>query len=290
MRITRRHLLGAAVGSLAAGLGTAAFAFGVEPFSMPRIVTHRPRLRHWPAGRRLSLAIVTDVHAGEPGFPLARVRDVVAQVNALRPDLIVLLGDYSGGAGARRRLDIDMLADAFAALEAPLGRYAAFGNHDYWDGIEPFRAAFARAGIPVLENRAVAIGEGASLYLAGVASTIAIPLGYRRFQGLDDLPGTLATIPGEASVLLLAHEPDIFPEVPDRVALTMSGHTHGGQVRLFGWSPMVPSMYGNRYAYGHIVEEGRDLIVSGGLGNSIYPVRFGVPPEITLVELGAEAS
>ena len=89
-------------------------------------------------------------------------------------------------------------------------------------------------------------------------------------------------------MLLLAHEPDIFPEVPDRVALTLSGHTHGGQVRLFGWSPMVPSMYGNRFAYGHIVEEGRDLVVSAGLGNSIYPVRFGVPPEITMIELGAD--
>jgi predicted MPP superfamily phosphohydrolase len=80
-----------------------------------------------------------------------------------------------------------------------------------------------------------------------------------------------------------AHEPDIAVRVPDRVALMLSGHTHGGQVRLFGWSPVVPSRYGNRFAYGH-VRERCDLIVSGGLGcSSIIPVRLGVPPEIVLV-------
>jgi len=79
---------------------------------------------------------------------------------------------------------------------------------------------------------------------------------------------------------------DIFADVPERVALTLSGHTHGGQVRLFGYSPVVPSRFGNRYAYGHVVEGGRDLIVSGGLGFSGLPVRFGVRPEILSIELG----
>jgi predicted MPP superfamily phosphohydrolase len=74
--------------------------------------------------------------------------------------------------------------------------------------------------------------------------------------------------------------------VPDRVALTLSGHTHGGQVRLFGWSPVVPSRYGNRYAYGPVREGVRDIVISGGIGCSILPVRFGVTPEITLIELG----
>ena len=88
-------------------------------------------------------------------------------------------------------------------------------------------------------------------------------------------------------VVMMAHEPDIFPKIPERVALTLSGHTHGGQVRLFGWSPMVPSRFGNRYAYGHVCEGGRDLVVSGGIGCSILPVRFGVTPEITVIELSA---
>ncbi len=99
-------------------------------------------------------------------------------------------------------------------------------------------------------------------------------------------PGTLAKITDDAPVILLAHEPDIFPRVPDRVAITLSGHTHGGQVRLFGYSPVVPSRFGNRYAYGHVVEDNRHLLVSGGLGCSILPVRFGSPPEIVMLELG----
>ncbi len=74
--------------------------------------------------------------------------------------------------------------------------------------------------------------------------------------------------------------------MPDRVALTLSGHTHGGQVRLFGYSPLVPSRFGNRFAYGHVREGGRDIVISGGLGCSILPVRLGVPPEITVIELG----
>ena len=81
--------------------------------------------------------------------------------------------------------------------------------------------------------------------------------------------------------------PTSSPQVPERVSLTLSGHTHGGQVRLFGYSPRVPSRFGNRFAYGHIVEDNRHLIVSGGLGCSILPVRIGVPPEIVMVDVAA---
>jgi predicted MPP superfamily phosphohydrolase len=108
------------------------------------------------------------------------------------------------------------------------------------------------------------------------------------YRGVDDLPGTLSAIPDDGNpILLLAHEPDIFPEVPDRVSLTMCGHTHGGQVVLPYVGPLiVPSDYGDRYAYGHIVEGGRHLIVSGGLGLTWMPFRFGVPPEVLIVEIG----
>jgi predicted MPP superfamily phosphohydrolase len=142
------------------------------------------------------------------------------------------------------------------------------------------------AGVPVLQNRAVKLGQGAgAFWLAGLDDQLAIGIGPMVFRGLDDLPGTLAQITDDAPVILLAHEPDIFPTVPDRVALTLSGHTHGGQVRLFGWSPVVPSAYGNRFAYGHVRERNRDLIVSGGVGCSILPLRLGVVPEITLIEI-----
>jgi hypothetical protein len=94
------------------------------------------------------------------------------------------------------------------------------------------------------------------------------------------LPATLAPTLGDRDpVILLAHEPDIFVRVPERVTLTLSGHTHGGQVRLpFIGRPVIPSRYGQRFAYGHIVEGGRNLIVSSGLGMTGLPIRFMVPP------------
>jgi predicted MPP superfamily phosphohydrolase len=176
--------------------------------------------------------------------------------------------------------------------------HAVLGNHDWWEdetvqgagsGVPFARVALERAGIPVYENKAIRLEKDArEFWLAGLGDQVAfVPARGRGIavpRGIDDLPGTLAQIPEDAPAILLAHEPDIFPKVPPRVALTLCGHTHGGQVRLFGYSPVVPSRFGNRYAYGHVREQA-DLVVSGGLGCSIFPVRFGVAPEIVLVEL-----
>src|SRR5207244_11867034 len=106
-----------------------------------------------------------------------------------------------------------------------------------------------------------------------------------RRVGVDDPAATLAKVPADENVILLAHEPDVMVRVPDRVALVLSGHTHGGQVRLFGWSPVVPSRFGNRLAYGH-ARVNCDVVVSGGLGCSVMPFRLGVTPEIVLVRVG----
>ncbi len=170
------------------------------------------------------------------------------------------------------------------------------GNHDWWDDPAASRArrrrpdterALLAAGGPVLENGAVRLRhDGRDFWLAGLGSMWAFGGAMGRWRGLDDLPATLAALTDDAPAMLLAHEPDIFPRVPPRVALTLSGHTHGGQVRLPGVPLVVPSNYGDRYAGGHVVENGRHLIVSAGLGTSGFPVRFGVPPEIVLVELG----
>ena len=113
----------------------------------------------------------------------------------------------------------------------------------------------------------------------------------RRFRpvrriGVDDLGATLRKVTDDAPVVLLAHEPDVAARVPSRVVLQLSGHTHGGQVRLLGWSPLAPS--GPRLNYGHI-RMNCDVVISGGLGCSIMPFRLGVPPEIVLVSLGGQA-
>jgi predicted MPP superfamily phosphohydrolase len=287
------------------GVGTVSlggYGAGIEPIWGLNEVRYRVFPSNWPAGLRLTVGVIADVHAGGPGMPAERVHEIAVRTNALEPDLIVLLGDFAASHKLRTRtVTTEEWAEALAVLRAPLGVHAILGNHDWWDDIAAQRSgcgpvaarrALERHGIPVYENDVARLAKnGHEFWLAGLGDQLALlkgrRAGRRLFQGVDDLPGTLAKVTDEAPLILLAHEPDIFPRVPARVALTLSGHTHGGQVRVVGYSPVVPSRYGNRYAYGHIVEDGRHLIVSGGLGCSILPVRIGVPPEIVLVDVGA---
>jgi hypothetical protein len=300
MRFTRRRLLAWTAGLLAAPATLGAYAVGVEPLLLERVVTHRVTPRAWGQAPALRIAVLADIHTCEPWMTERRIASIVAQCNEVAADLIVLLGGYTAGHRfVTRQVHSHEWSRALAQLTAPLGVYAVLGNHDWWQdktaqrlGHGPTfgRLALEAAGITVLENDAVRLSlNGSAFWLAGLADQLALlpgrEWGRARMTGLDDLPGTLAQVTDDAPVGLLAHEPDIFPQVPARVALTLSGHTHGGQVRLFGHSPVVPSRFGNRYAYGHVVEDGRDLVVSGGLGCSIAPIRLGVPPEITLVEI-----
>jgi predicted MPP superfamily phosphohydrolase len=300
--LSRRLFLKSLLGSAAALVGSGAYAFGIEPAFRLRVQRYALTPPSWPQGFRLRIAAVADIHVGEPYMGLSRVEEIVAATNALEPDVIVLLGDYVAGHRFNtRQIGMSEVAPMLAKLNAPLGAHAILGNHDWWDDRTAQRErrgpiiaarALRQVGIPVLENEAVRLVKGGQpFWLLGLGDQLALLRSgdKRRIEGVDDLPGTLARLADGAPAILLAHEPDIFPKVPARVALTLSGHTHGGQVRLLGYSPIVPSRYGNRYAYGHVVEDGRNLIVSGGLGTSILPVRFGVPPEVVLVDLGSDA-
>jgi uncharacterized protein len=269
------------------GTGTAAYATTIEP---ELLVTTPYRLM--PPGWRggpLRLVAIADLHAGGPNMELEHIRRIVDRANALKPDVIVLLGDYI----ATHRFVTEHVpnvvwAAEFSRLQAPLGVWAILGNHDWWHDVKGIRRAFAKVSIPVLENRAVLLGTGSNrFWLAGLGDQLAHFVGRHRFRGEDDLDGTLAQVTTDDPVILLAHEPDIFTRVPGRVSLTLAGHTHGGQIRIpFFWPKLVPSRYGARFAYGHIVESGRHMIVSGGLGTSFAPIRLGVPPEIVHVEIG----
>jgi len=289
-RLTRRRFLAVSaglVGLSATAAGT--YAGAIEPLGL--IVTpYALTPPSWPADRKLTITVIADLHAGWPDMPLPHIRRVINTANALQSDLIVLLGDFK----AWYRFKTEPVADPdwaaeLARLKAPLGTWAILGNHDWWHDLEGVRRALAAVRIPVLENDAVLLGKaGQRFWLAGLGDQIAYRLGYGRFRGVDDLPGTLARIQTDDPVLLLVHEPDIFTKIPPRVALTLAGHTHGGQIRVpLVWPYLVPSQYGTRFAYGHVIEDGRHLIVSGGLGTSIIPARLGVPPEIVHVTLGA---
>jgi len=297
--ISRRHFLHLFAGLGASGFSTVAYGFG-EPVLRLRVTRYDISPPQWPADFQLRIAVVADVHACDPWMSLEHIQTIVNRTNALKADIVVMLGDYVAGTRhVTRRIPAAEWAAVLAGLKAPLGVHAILGNHDYWDdktvqreGHGPTEAgrALEAAGVPVYENDAVRLTKGGKpFWLAGLGDQLAyIPA--RRFRqirrvGVDDLQATLAKVTDDAPVILLAHEPDVAVRVPARVALQLSGHTHGGQVRLFGWSPVVPSRYGARFAYGH-TRTNCDVIVSGGLGCSIMPFRLGVPPEIVLVTLG----
>jgi predicted MPP superfamily phosphohydrolase len=261
---------------LIAGAAAAALWAGwIEP---RRLVTTRRTLRlpRWPPQQDgLRLGVLSDLHAGVPHAGRAAIARAVDRLNGERPDLMLLLGDFLdanpilGG-----RMAPELVARELAALDAPRGTVAVLGNHDWRRAGDAMWRALTEVGITVLENEAT---ERDGVFVAGLAD-----LRSRR----PDLPGALAGIPRDAPTLLLAHDPDVFPYVPERVALTLSGHTHGGQIAIPRLRSMaIPSRYGERYARGHIVEHGRHLYVSSGLGTSGLPLRALAPPEVVVLEL-----
>jgi uncharacterized protein len=288
-RVTRRRVLTGAAGLLGLSAGTTVYAAAIEPDGLV-VTRYAPSLPGWPTGRKLSITVIADLHAGGPDMQLDHIRRIVDRASALKSDIVLMLGDFIASYRfAFTKVSDPVWAAELARLSAPLGIWAVLGNHDWWHDLKGVRAALAGVNIPVLENDAVLLGPaGQRFWLAGIGDQLAIPLGHGRYRGVDDLPLTLSRIKTDDPVLLMVHEPDIFPRVPERVALTLAGHTHGGQIRVpFLWQYFVPSKYGARFAYGHVVEDERHLIVSGGLGTSIIPARLGVPPEILHIELGA---
>lgn len=303
--ITRRQFFQGLGTAAAGGLGFGSYALA-EPWGTS-VTTYRLSPPRWPAGLSVKLAVITDLHACKPWMDADRIRGIAEHTNALGPDCVLLLGDYVAGLRMNRYSEPvahNDWAEALGHLKAPLGVHAVLGNHDWWEEIEvqqrrcgPTKAGLAleAAGIAVHENRCVRlIKDGKTFWLAGLGDQWAFwpkPGARSRnigpYVGADDLSGTLAQVNDDAPIVLMAHEPDIFQQVPERVSLTVAGHTHGGQVRILGYAPVVPSRFGDRYVYGHVVEEGRNLIVSGGLGCSGFPLRFGSPPEIVMIELSA---
>jgi len=295
--ISRRHFLRSFSGLGVAGVSTVAYGFS-EPELLLRVTRYHLSPPQWPAEINLKIAVIADIHACDPWMSLERIESIVEHTNTLGADIIVLLGDYvAGHRHVTRFIPAREWARVLAALKAPLGVHAILGNHDYWEdrtvqregeGTIIARVALEAAGIPVYENDVQRLSKGGrAFWLAGLGDQLAY-LPARRYRpvkrvGVDDLGATLNKVTDDAPVILLAHEPNVALRVPSRVALQLSGHTHGGQVRLMGWSPASPA--GRILTYGH-VRMNSDIVISGGLGCSIVPFRLGVPPEIVLVTLG----
>lgn len=227
-----------------------------------------------PALEGFKIVQLSDLHY-LPHTPLSLIRLAVEQAQQLQPDLIVLTGDYV----THEAETIFGLTDLLGSLDARYGVYAILGNHDTRSGKQVISSAIEKTGITVLQNENITFSVGqAQLTLAGVEDCI---------WGKPDLGAALNRQPSDALTVLLAHEPDMIDvfSKKGRFDLQLSGHTHGGQVRLpwFG-TPVLPKL-GEKYVHGlHRVNDSW-LYTNRGIGMVGMPVRFGCPPEVTEVVL-----
>jgi predicted MPP superfamily phosphohydrolase len=227
---------------------------------------------------------LSDVHHG-PWFSLARVRELVETANDLRPDLVLLTGDYV----LSSPVYIEPVAAELARLRPRIATVAVLGNHDWYQSAAMTRDEFARWGIPVIDNdrrvltperRLVAEAE-AGLALCGVGDLLKDRPDYRR---------ALAGLPGDMPRVLLSHNPDVAeePELTGsglRVDLIVSGHTHGGQIKLpFVGAPVSGSWYGEKYREGLVQGPVCPVFICRGIGVVGLPLRVGVTPEMAVLE------
>ena len=255
------------------------WAFVIEP---DRLVVNQVtiNLPGWPSSfAGLKVAIVSDLHVGSPHVDVNKLQQVISTINGQNPDLVLIAGDFViqdvvGG----NFVEPEVIAGKLKDLRARWGVFAVLGNHDWWYDGDRVMRALNGVGIRVLENDVARIQQdGQSLWVVGLADM---------WTRQPDIEGTLQKVSDDSPVILLTHNPDIFPRIPARVTLTVAGHTHGGQVNLpIIGRRIVPSDYGERYAIGHIEEANHHLFVTPGIGTSIIPVRFRVAPEISILTL-----
>jgi len=260
-------------------LGIAVWSVFIEP---NRIVINEAhvRLPNWPSAfNGMRVAVLSDLHVGSPYITLEKLQQVIAQTNELNPDLILLPGDFMvGNELGANLIEPEKIAGILKNLRARRGVYAVLGNHDRWYDGNRVQRALESAGIRVLENESTPIQlDERTFWLAGLGDL---------WTGYPNIQKALHNIPPPAPILAFTHNPDLFTQVPERVCLTIAGHTHGGQVNLpFVGRLVVPSEFGQRYAAGFVRENNHLLFVTTGIGTSVLPVRFRVPPEIAVLTI-----
>jgi predicted MPP superfamily phosphohydrolase len=280
MKKGRKRLI--ALGLLLPVVILGVWALVIEP---SRLTVERAeiRLKGWPPQLNgLKIVLLSDLHIGAPHYRAGKLPKIVELINEQQPDLVLFAGDFVVGdeVGASF-VPPETIAAGLREVKARLGVFAVLGNHDWWEGGPRVSRALTAGGLQVLENQAVELKrDGTSFWLAGLGDN---------YTGHTNVSRAMAEVRAEGPVLAFTHSPDIFPELPDRIVLAMAGHTHGGQVWLpFLGRKVVPSAFGQRYASGHIREGAKQFFVTDGVGTSVFPVRFMVPPEISVLTLTAE--
>ena len=274
--ISRRTFL--KLGATAVGgvvVGSATYLYLSDESQHP--VVHRvsiPLKGLNPSLEGFTIAQLSDIHL-RPYTRPDLVQRVVDMTNALTPDVTVATGDFVW----TKAESIFELAPILAQLNARYGVYTVLGNHDYWEGVEVIKMGLNEARLSPLLNQGVPITVGDGIvWLAGLDDG---------WSGQPDLDAALNGAPGDSPVILLLHEPDLadWTSLDGRVSLQLSGHSHGGQVRLPGVGALVLPEYGRKYDLGLYNVNGMWLYTNGGIGCISIPVRYNCPPEISLFTL-----
>lgn len=270
--MNRREFL--KVGGLAVGAGliTATSYLAINDESQDPVVDRIPlaiKNLH-PTLEGFTIVQITDVHLYPMTQP-ALVEKSVIMANELNPDLVVLTGDYVW----QELAAIDELAPILAGLNAKYGVFSTLGNHDYWLDADVITAAMESAGLPVLINQGLSIQHGkGTIYIAGLDDG---------WSGKPDLNKTLDRADPAEPVILLCHEPDLADRysLDGRVNVQLSGHTHGGQIRIPGIGALILPYLGRKYDLGLYRVNDMLLYTNRGLGVISEPVRLNCPPEIS---------
>ena len=273
LKLMTKALLGGAVAA-AGGIGGYEYSKRVETewLDVERVQIPLKNLSSSLEG--FKIVQMSDLHL-HPFTELALIQSAVEMVNVLRPDLVALTGDFV----LREAAAIFDLIPVLAELKPKYGIFASLGNHDLWTNEATVRRGFEEARIPLLKNTGRLLGVGsAALYIAGVDDG---------WSGRPDLRAALTDAPPETPTILLAHEPDLVDTFSQdgRVSLQLSGHTHGGQVRLPGYGALVLPHLGQKYDLGLYRVNDTWLYTNRGLGVIWPPVRFNCRPEITEITL-----
>ncbi|MCX7746051.1 MAG: metallophosphoesterase [Clostridia bacterium] len=221
------------------------------------------------------IVFVTDIHHSKV-YPRSRVKALVQKINGLKPDIMLLGGDYVNKSISY----IEPCFEELKELKAPMGKYGVMGNHDHWESKELTLLNMEKAGIKSLDNDSLWLYKnGEKIKIGGVGDY---------WEDKQIIENTIHDVGENDFAILLSHNPDYVEKIKtNKIDLVLSGHTHGGQVTLFGlWAPFVPSQYGQKYREGLIRNEYTQVLVSHGIGNvGYYPVRFFARPQIHVIEL-----
>lgn len=285
------------LGLIGVGVALLGYAFYIEP---DRLILNEKEIEinSWDrAFEGFKIVAIGDIHGGSPFIDEEKIREIVRLSNAQSPDLVVLLGDFvsqkqEDKAIRERSLKMPMatIAKNLKGLKAKYGVVAVLGNHDNWYNDEIVARELSLVGFKVLQNQILTINNGgANLNLFGLIE-------HGRVFDEDtfrvELKEEVQKLKNDGDIVILEHNPDLVPvvtghnSISKNIKLFLAGHTHGGQVwfPVFG-SLVVPSKFGDKYAFGHIVENDIDIFVTSGVGTSVTPVRFMMPPEIAVLTI-----